>query len=906
MTTVTLRRGMTRPGPRRDLGILLVLVWLFSAVPAAPAQAASGTLRASPEVLQVVGGERGQVTLTWSSDATTTVEVRVGSPSGTLFTRSGPGEHTATTGAWVADRTSFYLQDVSGGRALTADATLATVTVRVVTPRVTATPALLRAPPGGTTASTDLTWTSASAAVEVRVGGPAGTLFARSGGGTHSASTGPWVADGTTFFLQDTSGGLPLTAANTLATRKVSVVSGSLRATPNPVRVRDSGGPGSVTLTWASRGAREVEIRLGRPDGAIVARSGTGTASVVTGAWVTDGATFYLQDVTAGLPLTPQYTIATTRVAVLHPRATMSASPSPVPVWDGSGAGITTLSWSSTDVSAVELRAGAPSGPLVARAGPGRASTTTGKWVEDGTTFYLQDVSGGLPLTAQNTLTSTTVRLDVQPTLRPSIGANKHDLLLQYLGTASNGDGSTRHTRVTRAMAGKAIADAAANGLTGFRVSVTGSRPYVRGAAGHLDLWRTDPDAYWRLVAQMTDDLRRHRMQMVPVFVWNWSQFPAMTAGDTTRDLVTDPSSASARLLAEYVRQFVSRYRDDPVVAFYELTNELNLKADLDQVARTAADPTLPVGSAEVIGNITTAEMVAFTSRLAALVRAGDPDGLVSAGHSLPRRSAEHLRRRPEFSAQGADWTRDSRAQFETNLADIHRDMQIASVHYYNNGDHERFGITGPLDTGLLDVVKATTDRLGKRLFLGEVADYSPQLRDDPRGLFVQAVLERVRQLQVPYTMPWAWEFYQRNTYTTYDNRLTGNNVEPGYTEVLLERLRATNVLLGGPVPPRPSPDGTAPHVVLTWPHDDAHLSSPRTVVAVASDDGRAVVEVAFEVDGLVRARDATAPYSFVLDPASLPTGPHTIAAVARDAAGNTGRWSTRVTTGAAAGGPSP
>src|ERR1700688_3644619 len=63
-----------------------------------------------------------------------------------------------------------------------------------------------------------ISWNAPNAAnVEIHVGSPNDPLFA-SGGNHGSAQTGPWVTVGTTFYLQDVSGGKPLTANNTLAT----------------------------------------------------------------------------------------------------------------------------------------------------------------------------------------------------------------------------------------------------------------------------------------------------------------------------------------------------------------------------------------------------------------------------------------------------------------------------------------------------------------------------------------------------------------------------------------------------------------------------------------------------------------------------------------------------------------
>jgi hypothetical protein len=65
---------------------------------------------------------------------------------------------------------------------------------------------------------------------------------------------------------------------------------------------------------------------------------------------------------------------------------------------------MTTLTWTSAPVvSATEVRVGSPTGPLFSAAR--NFTKATGKWVFDGTTFYLQDVSGGL----NNTLATVTV-----------------------------------------------------------------------------------------------------------------------------------------------------------------------------------------------------------------------------------------------------------------------------------------------------------------------------------------------------------------------------------------------------------------------------------------------------------------------------------------------------------------
>ena len=91
------------------------------------------------------------------------------------------------------------------------------------------------------------------------------------------------------------------------------------------------------------------------------------------------------------------------RLALGGSTGSITASPSMVLVSDRFPYGVTTLSWTSVGAETVEVHVGTPDGPLFSRTGPS-GSATTGKWVADGMVFYLQDVSGGKPLTLANTL----------------------------------------------------------------------------------------------------------------------------------------------------------------------------------------------------------------------------------------------------------------------------------------------------------------------------------------------------------------------------------------------------------------------------------------------------------------------------------------------------------------------
>ena len=88
------------------------------------------------------------------------------------------------------------------------------------------------------------------------------------------------------------------------------------------------------------------------------------------------------------------------------------ATPNPVVTRDRFGAVVTVLRWDVRHATAVEIRVGSPSGTLLAAGGP-RGEIRTGKWVTDGTRFYLQDVTDSRPLTLRHTISIATMRVEM-------------------------------------------------------------------------------------------------------------------------------------------------------------------------------------------------------------------------------------------------------------------------------------------------------------------------------------------------------------------------------------------------------------------------------------------------------------------------------------------------------------
>ena len=129
------------------------------------------------------------------------------------------------------------------------------------------------------------------------------------------------------FYLQDASDGNSLGSGKTIATVKVQATSastpgigtlksGSIAAIPNPIRVAAGQTLGVTTLTWQATGVSQVQIRVGSPTGPAMTGIDKATGSAVTGPWVPNGMTFYLQDASSGDSSGAVNTLATTRVLV--------------------------------------------------------------------------------------------------------------------------------------------------------------------------------------------------------------------------------------------------------------------------------------------------------------------------------------------------------------------------------------------------------------------------------------------------------------------------------------------------------------------------------------------------------------------------------------------------------------
>jgi hypothetical protein len=186
-----------------------------------------------------------------------------------------------------------------------------------------------------------------------------------------------------------------------------------LTATPNPVLL-NSGNLGITTLNWSAPGSvQAVELHVNAPNGPLLT-GGAATGFTQTGQWVSDGMTFYLQDVTGGKPLTVANTLDTLTVRV-KPASTPFLSASPLYVAPGQNTGTVLLTWNAPGVSRVQIWVLSPNGLQMTGDLPSSSSTFSGNWASEGLMFFLQNSSSGNAQGSANTISSTAVSADPTP-----------------------------------------------------------------------------------------------------------------------------------------------------------------------------------------------------------------------------------------------------------------------------------------------------------------------------------------------------------------------------------------------------------------------------------------------------------------------------------------------------------
>jgi len=290
-----------------------------------------------------------------------------------------------------------------------------------------------------------------------------------------------------------------------------------------------------------------------------------------------------------------------------------------------------------------------------------------------------------------------------------------------------------------------AIAEAARHGFKAIRFAGVGFYP------GDMNSWPIK-EKYWGAFDSLIETAKEQKVHLIPVINWNVYLFPDM-AGECMQDMILNSDSRSRQYLWLYTHQIVTRYKNEPTVLFWELTNEMNLHADLEFMAPYGKAGLNPVhmGTSYMRlrrDHFTTDQMIPLIKEWAEFVRSIDKKHLISTGFSVPRPAAQHLR-----MAKGkGDWTQDNEQELEIYIRDTNPDpIDLISIHFYPGGSVVRLGNKDKYSADCLAVFQRMGRKIGKPVYIGETGDTRPG------SAFTGKVLDKAVELEIPLILVWNW-----------------------------------------------------------------------------------------------------------------------------------------------------
>ena len=266
-----------------------------------------------------------------------------------------------------------------------------------------------------------------------------------------------------------------------------------------------------------------------------------------------------------------------------------------------------------------------------------------------------------------------------------------------------------------------------------------------------MKLYVEDHEEYFRRLDGVVASAQKHGIGLIPSLFWLYACVPDLVG--EPMDQWANPNSKTQAWMRNYVREVVTRYRDNPTIWAWELGNEFSLHANLPNAKdhRPKVHHSLGTPDARSARDDLTYEMVgkAFTA-FATAVRKDDPHRLIFTGDSFPRLSAWHQEKENS-------WTHDTMEQFAEMLTKANPDpISGIGLHAYEDDD-QRF-----------DDAMAVARKLNKPIFIGE---FGAQHETEPQAAKFRRLLKAVVDNDIPLAAVWVFDYSnQRDFNITTDN----------------------------------------------------------------------------------------------------------------------------------------
>ena len=282
-------------------------------------------------------------------------------------------------------------------------------------------------------------------------------------------------------------------------------------------------------------------------------------------------------------------------------------------------------------------------------------------------------------------------------------------------------------------------------------------------------LYDKAPAAYWKGMDELFALCKQHNVKLIP----SLQTFPGPYGifGETGQAIL-DPNSKTYEAVHRYVREFVTRYKDDPTVLMWELVNEGMLNADVEMEGRKLVPPkgVYPPGAApREDGHNTDTLSFGMIVRLykehAAFIKSLDPNHMVTSGDGCVREECTSRRETfPNFKFRSDTW----REWLGNNLLSQPEPLDVFSYHFY--GTSGVIGTPNKPWAGMSDIewmraLVRCTRAANAPVFIGELGT-SPNNRADPTSKWLRECIPALEEEGVSLMALWVWHFTWQPEFT--------------------------------------------------------------------------------------------------------------------------------------------
>ena len=249
-----------------------------------------------------------------------------------------------------------------------------------------------------------------------------------------------------------------------------------------------------------------------------------------------------------------------------------------------------------------------------------------------------------------------------------------------------------------------------------------------------MQLYLTDREEYFRRMGMTVALAEKYNVGLI--FSMFWSGWVKDVTGERELTAWLDPASKTHQMMAEYVREVLTRFGKSPAIWGWEWGNELNLACDLPNAAEFGTRPQ---------DQYTHKTMRLVHAAFAREVRKYDDWRIVISGNTMPRESAWN-------QIRDGKWTPDTWSQFASVLKDDNpAPLDVMTVHAYKND----FASTR------LGTAASAARQMKKPLFVEEFGVSGPRTPAQEREFRQQIAL--IEKYKIPLAA--LWEFDVRPIY---------------------------------------------------------------------------------------------------------------------------------------------